>query len=395
MEKQVLSYISSLLLAAINPRNTMKPVEFEKHFSRFVGVKHAVFTNSGREAIYLALKSLDLPEGSKVWLPTFSCIHVISPLLRLGLTPMLVDIDENTFNMDPDWLREHIGGDSRALIVQHTYGYPARIDEFKEICQQHDLFLIEDCAMALGSEVYDKKAGAHGDLSIFSLTKNMINFEGGVVCTNESSFYSKMKQHTFTLPHVFHSSLSKRNLIMFRLEKLRSSLFETFRYSNTVVENIQAYLQRRSNIEHIFEIYHRPSDLSATLAYLQLEKISYYNKRRLTNANFFKYSLLGNDIDPAKIPSNNSHFKGIALYIPIFFSKKSAPSVYSKIIGKLGPSLVARPWRPLHLIYPALSRHDLGTSENVFRHLLVTPNSPYYSQEKLLQLRDILLHCAI
>lgn len=390
MKKEILSYLSSLLLAAINPRNTVSSEEFERHFSRYVGVKHAVFTNSGRDALYLALKSLGLPNGSKVWLPTFSCIHVINSVLRLGLAPMLADVDENTLNMDPAWLRAHISRDSRALIVIHTYGYPAKINEFKEICEEYDLFLIEDCAMALGSEIYGRKAGAHGDLSIFSLTKSMVNFEGGVVCTNDSSLHSKMKQFTFSLPRILDG-----NTVMFRLEKLRCSLFETFGYSNALVENIKAHLQQRLNIEHIFEIYHRPSDLSATLAYLQLKKTPYYNKRRVRNAEFFKLSLSGmDDIDPAKIPSNNSDFRGIALYIPIFFSKKTAPYVYNKVMNKLRRYVVARPWKPLHLTYQEFSGRDLYTSEKVFQHLLVTPNNPYYSQEDLLQIRDTLLHCA-
>src|SRR3989344_2324062 len=125
-------------------------VILQQKFREFLGVKYAFTFNSGRSALMAILDSLGLEKGDEVLLQAFTCNAVPNPIIWDGFKPIYVDCDEKTFNMDIDNLKRKITDKSRALIVQHTFGLPAEMDEIIEICRQNGLILIEDCAHSLG-----------------------------------------------------------------------------------------------------------------------------------------------------------------------------------------------------------------------------------------------------
>lgn len=144
------------------------------------GQRKFYFTNYGRSALYVILKSLNLPLKSKIGVPLYSCNVVFDAIIKAGFIPKFIDIDDN-FTIDPDDLFKKID-DLKAIIVIHTFGRPADMGRIKKIAG--DIPIIEDCAHSLFSEYKDKKTGTFGNFSYFSLAKYISIGGGGMITTN-------------------------------------------------------------------------------------------------------------------------------------------------------------------------------------------------------------------
>ncbi len=163
-----------------------KLAEFEVAIGAYVGSPFAVAVNSGTSALHLAVRCLDLHEGDEVIVPSFAFAAVANVLLQEKLTPVFVDIDPRALNATPSAIEEVIGPRTRAVLVVHTFGYPAEIDTIHEITQRHKLALIEDACEALGAEVRGKKVGTFGDAGLFAFypNKQITTGEGGMLVTS-------------------------------------------------------------------------------------------------------------------------------------------------------------------------------------------------------------------
>jgi perosamine synthetase len=128
----------------------------------------AFFFFKGRVALYALLKALGIKEGDEIIIQAFTCLAVPNPIIWLGAKPVFVDIDPNTFNIDPSKIEEKITKKTKAIIVQHTFGVPAEIDKIREIAKRHNLYLIEDACHAIGSKYKGQLVGFLGDASFFS-----------------------------------------------------------------------------------------------------------------------------------------------------------------------------------------------------------------------------------
>lgn len=173
-----------------------KTAELEEAFAAYCGTKYAVAVNSGTAALHAALYVAGVQEGDEVITVPFSFIATINPILMLGASPVLVDIDPVTFNLDTTKLEAAITPKTKAIVPVHLYGQPVNNDEIKMIADKHGLKVIEDACQAIGAEYKDKKTGSLGDLGCFSLyaTKNIMSGEGGMVTTNDESYAAAMKQ---------------------------------------------------------------------------------------------------------------------------------------------------------------------------------------------------------
>lgn len=178
--------------------------ELENEFKKYLGMRYAVSFNSGRSSLFAILQSLNLEKGSDVLLQAFTCNAVPNPVLWAGLNPLYVDCDKDTFNIDADDVRAKITPNSKVLIIQHTFGLPADMDEIVSICKERNIFLIEDCAHALGAEYKGKKVGTFGDAAFFSFSRDKVisSVYGGMAVTNNSSLAEKLlqAQRTFGYP---------------------------------------------------------------------------------------------------------------------------------------------------------------------------------------------------
>jgi perosamine synthetase len=181
--------IDAVLRVLRTPNLAMGPAlgEFEQAIAAYIGTPFAVAVNSGTSALHLALRCLNLQEGDEVIVPSFAFAAVANVLLQERLTPVLVDIDPRSFNITPATIEAATSPRTRAVLVVHTFGYPAEIDAIREITRQHKLALIEDACEALGAEVRGKKAGTFGDAAMFAFypNKQITTGEGGILVTSD------------------------------------------------------------------------------------------------------------------------------------------------------------------------------------------------------------------
>ncbi len=161
--------------------------EFEERFSKYCGAKHGIACSNGTVAIHLALASVGVKAGDEVIVPDFTMIATVNPVTYTGASPVLVDSEPETWNIDPAKIEEKITDKTKAIIVMHTYGHPVNMDPVLKIAKEHDLYVIEDAAEAHGAEYKGKRVGALGDAGCFSFYANKIITmgEGGIVVTND------------------------------------------------------------------------------------------------------------------------------------------------------------------------------------------------------------------
>ncbi len=168
-----------------------KVAEFEKQMARFLGVEGCVATNSGTAALHLSLVALGIGEGDQVLLPTYVCAALLNAVNYVRATPVLVDINPRSFNLDVRDLKAKLTPRSKAVILPHMFGLPADIDEITAL----GIPVIEDCAQAVGATFQGKPVGSFGTLSVFSFyaTKVITTGEGGMVASHSQALLEKVK----------------------------------------------------------------------------------------------------------------------------------------------------------------------------------------------------------
>lgn len=160
---------------------------FASEMAEFVGVKHAVTLNSGTDALHLALRALDIGAGDEVITVAFTFVATTEAIGIVGAKPVFVDIDPDTFNLDPEKLEKVITPKTKAIIPVHLYGQPCDMKTIMDVAKRYDLFVIEDCCQAIGAEIDGKMVGSFGDVGCFSFfpTKNLGAMgDGGLLTTN-------------------------------------------------------------------------------------------------------------------------------------------------------------------------------------------------------------------
>lgn len=171
--------------------------EFEKKFAEKMGVPYGIATSSGTTALHGALMAAGISSGHRVITTPFTFIASSNAVLFCGGRPLFADIQEETFNIDPERLQQALTKDPgiRALVVVHLYGLPAAMDEIMALVKEYDLLLIEDCAQAHGATFRGQPVGSFGHLSIFSFypTKNMTTGEGGMILTHDVDLMKRVR----------------------------------------------------------------------------------------------------------------------------------------------------------------------------------------------------------
>jgi dTDP-4-amino-4,6-dideoxygalactose transaminase len=167
---------------------------FEQEMSSYVGVRGGVATNSGTNALHLALKALNIKPGDEVIIPSYVCNSVLSAVKYTGAKPVLADIESKGYNIDPKSVAEKLSNNTKAVVVPHMFGTPAKLDELLEL----GISIIEDCAHAIGADYKKRKVGSFGISSIcsFYATKVMTTGHGGMVLTDKKEILEKLKDMT-------------------------------------------------------------------------------------------------------------------------------------------------------------------------------------------------------
>lgn len=170
--------------------------DFEQAFATYLGVSDVVGCNSGTDALYLALRALNIGPGDEVITSPFTFFATAEMVTAVGATPVFVDIEADTFNLDLDQLEAAITPRTRALIPVHLFGQPLNLDRLCTIARAHNLAVIEDCAQATGADWAGQKVGSWGDIGCFSFfpTKNLgACGDGGAISTQNPDLAQKIR----------------------------------------------------------------------------------------------------------------------------------------------------------------------------------------------------------
>jgi dTDP-4-amino-4,6-dideoxygalactose transaminase len=225
---------------------------FEEEFSAIVSKRNCIAVNSGTSGLHLALSAIGIKQGDEVIVPSFTFAATANAVVLTGATPIFVDIDARTFNIDPAAIESAISHRTRAIMPVHLYGQPAAMNEIMKIAIRHNLLVVEDAAQAHMASYNGIPVGAFGDAGVFSFypTKNMTAGEGGMIVTPTGE-------------------------VARRCRLLRNQGME-LRYVNEIVGHNT-----------------RMTDIHAAIGRVQLEKLSKWTEQRRSNAKFFDDNLRG------------------------------------------------------------------------------------------------------
>ncbi|MBA4495986.1 DegT/DnrJ/EryC1/StrS family aminotransferase [Paenactinomyces guangxiensis] len=197
----------------------------EEEIAAYCGVKYAIGVANGTDALLLALDAAGIGAGDEVITTPFTFFATAEVVSQLGAIPVFVDIDPKTYNIDVDQIKEKINSKTKAIIPVHIFGQPANMDEIMAIANEHNLFVLEDAAQALGSEYKGRKVGSLGHAATFSFfpTKNLGGYgDGGMVVTNDEELAKKIRilRVHGSNPKYYHSMIGYNS----RLDELQAAI---------------------------------------------------------------------------------------------------------------------------------------------------------------------------
>jgi len=270
--KDVTEAIKAGMCWAIGP-NIEK---FEKMICEYNGTKYCVVFNSGTSALHAILLAHGIKKNDEVIVPSFTFIATANAPLFVGAKPVFADIEEKTFGLEPEDVKEKITKKTKAIIPIHYAGCPCKIRELKEIADDHKLLLIEDAAESFGAKIGEKMVGTFGDSTILSFCQNKIitTGDGGAVVTNSKEIYEKLKLIRS------HGRLETQN-----------------------------YFSSTEYMDYIALGYNfRMSNITAALGLAQLKKVDKIIKMRKTKAECITKKLSKiKEVIPPNPPKNYSH----------------------------------------------------------------------------------------
>ena len=241
--------------------------EFEEAFASYVGTKYAIATTSGTTALHLSLLALGIGSGDEVITTPFSFAATGNCALYVGARPVFVDIDPQTFNLDPNQIESAITEKTKAILPVHLYGQPAKMDQIKEISEEHDIPVVEDAAQAHGAMFHDQMIGSIGDMACFSFypTKNMTTSEGGMITTNNTELAE-------------------------------------------VARILRAHGEKERYHHSVLGYNFRMTDIAAAIGLVQLKKLDDFNQKRIENAEYLTEHLKGiSSIEPPFVSPQVKH----------------------------------------------------------------------------------------
>ena len=224
-----------------------KAKKFEEDFAKIHNVKHSVGLSTGTDALHVALHSLDIKQGDEVIVPVNTYIATAEGVSICYATPVFVDNDERTYNIDVTKIEDAITPKTKAIIPVHLYGQPAEMDAIIEIAKKHKLHVVEDCSQAHLATYKGKKIGGIGIIGTFSFYpgKNLGAYgEGGAVTTNDASLYDFMYRYRQ------HGSIEKYIHDMpghnYRLEEIQAGVL------NVKMKYIEKWTENRRQIADLY-----------------------------------------------------------------------------------------------------------------------------------------------
>jgi dTDP-4-amino-4,6-dideoxygalactose transaminase len=271
---------------------------FEERFAAYIGTKYAIAVNSGTSALEIPLRALDV-NGHSVIVPTNTFFATPASVIHAGGEVIFADVNEN-FCIDPESVKENIGRDTKGVIAVHISGIVTpQIKEIQEICEDHNLFLIEDAAHAHGSTLGGRKAGSFGDAAAFSFypTKVMTSAEGGMITTDDEKIYKRALVFRDQGKAGFYGNVHTEMGYNWRLSEIHAAV------GLSQFARLEAFIADRRRIAKIYDE--------------ELKKVRGVTPIKIppeVKSNYYKYvALLDNDIDRAAIKKELKEKHGVSL----------------------------------------------------------------------------------
>ncbi len=276
-----------------NTRITDSVKKIEHWFREYFAVQQAYAVDSGRSALQLALSAGGVTSGDEVLLQAFTCVVVANSITNLGAKPVYVDCNQR-YLIDPDKIEAAITPQTKAIIIQHTFGASADLEKIIPIARKHNLLIVEDCAHSLGASHNGKLLGTFGDVAIFSFGSDKVisGVRGGMVITNNPTLGAKLKALQAQLPpfpifrefqHLFHPIYFYWGKKTYHLGigKIKLYLAKRLHIINRIIDP----LEKQGRVPTYFPAL-LPARL-ATLALNQIKNLDQWNKKRQENAAFY------------------------------------------------------------------------------------------------------------
>src|ERR1043166_551761 len=302
--------------------------EYENRFAEYHGMGYACSASFGRMACYYLLRALELPAGSEIIFPALTFWVVPEIARRAGFKPVFVDVDPQTFNINPALIDAAITENTRAMVPTHIYGQPCEMTEIMRLAEKHDLAVIEDCAQAVGATYRGRKVGTFGAASFFSfqMLKGINTYGGGMTLTNDAQLATRVRAQAEAEPPQSTGDLIKRFVVGLAARSLVSpkgflwwgfpigsavSLLGDFDFSKYFWERIRPL----EKFPHIYR--QRFSNAQAILGLRALAKLDQFNARSRAHAEVYTRGLADcRAIETPRIVSRAEHvFYQYCLYV--------------------------------------------------------------------------------
>lgn len=223
--------------------------EFEELMAEYVGTRYAIAVSSGTAGLHILVRALGIGEGDEVLVPSFTFSASVNAILYEKATPVFVDIEPETYNLDPDDLERKITKRTKAIMAVDIFGHPAEWDEILEIADRYNLRVIDDSCEALGAEYKGKKIGQFGDASCFAFypNKQMTTGEGGVIVTNSEDI-AKLARSLRNQGRgemgawLYHERLGYN----YRMDEMSASL------GVSQLKKLETFLQKRDRVAQVY-----------------------------------------------------------------------------------------------------------------------------------------------
>lgn len=287
--------------------------QFEDVFSKYCGVKYGVATSNGTTAIHLALTALGIGKGDEVIVPDITFAATINAVIYTGATPVIVDIEEESWCIDPKEIKKAITPKTRAIIPVHIYGQPCDMGQICEIAKEHDLYVIEDCAEAHGAEWAGKKVGSFGIISCFSFFGNKVitTGEGGMCITDSKELEERMRllrDHGMSRQRKYYHEVVGYN---YRITNLQAAI------GVAQMERIDESLEWRAKLECQYR------DVFSTVSGVTLQRNDLTDRRKIA----WLVSIL---VDADKRDEILAKLKDNGVDVRAFFVPLSEMDIYKK-----------------------------------------------------------------
>lgn len=302
--------------------------KLERKFCEYINSRWAISFDSGRSGLYAILKCLKIKDGDEIILQAFTTVALPNIIKWRGAKPVYIDIEKETYNIHPEKIEKKITDKTRAIIIQHTFGNPCKMDKIMKIAKKYNLYIIEDCAHSLGAEFENKKLGTTGDVAFFSFGRDKIisAVAGGMVATNNSELGEKIKKFRDQIPYPKKSLIIRQLLqpiVTFKSLKLYYflNLGKIMMYLSIKLKLItKAYSKKERKNKRPENFPAKMPNALAEIALHQMKLIDKFNNHRIKIAKLYEEKLSNNK--SITLPKSTENSKNVFLWFTILVENK-------------------------------------------------------------------------